>query len=90
MMCALFLRARQMRSKEERRGGQPSRPIRVYARTLSWALRHGGLVMLALLGVLVLNCLSVRRHSERFFFRSRTRASSSAPCRETRASRSRR
>ena len=55
MMCALFLRARQMRSKEERRGGQPSRPIRVYARTLSWALRHGGLVMLALLGVLVLN-----------------------------------
>jgi len=52
MMCAVFLRARTMRAKKERRRGGV---IRFYARTLDWALRHGALVMLLLLGVLVLN-----------------------------------
>ena len=52
MMCALFLRARKMRAKKEAQSG---RVTRFYARTLGWALRHGRLVMLTLLGVLCLN-----------------------------------
>ncbi|MBV8400052.1 MAG: efflux RND transporter permease subunit, partial [Acetobacteraceae bacterium] len=55
MMCALFLRARQMRAKEEKQAAKSTRLMRFYARTLAWSLRHGGLVMLTLLGVLALN-----------------------------------
>ncbi|MDQ2804162.1 MAG: efflux RND transporter permease subunit, partial [Pseudomonadota bacterium] len=52
MMCALFLRARKMRARKDAQSG---RVLRFYARTLGWALRHGRLVMLTLLGVLCLN-----------------------------------
>jgi multidrug efflux pump len=52
MMCALFLRARAMRAKKERRRGAI---LGLYSRTLDWSLRHGALVMLVWLSVLVLN-----------------------------------
>jgi multidrug efflux pump len=52
MMCALFLRARAMQTRKPER---PGLVVRFYARTLGWALRHGKVVMLTLLGVLCLN-----------------------------------
>ncbi|MGK9169197.1 efflux RND transporter permease subunit [Inquilinus limosus] len=53
MLCALLLRHRPPAA--ERRSGLLARTLRVYERTLGWALRHGGLVLLVLFGVVCLN-----------------------------------
>ncbi len=52
MMCALLLRHRPRRSP---RKTLFDRALAVYERTLAWALRHGGLVMLVLLVAVIMN-----------------------------------
>ncbi|MDT7952715.1 MAG: efflux RND transporter permease subunit, partial [Acetobacteraceae bacterium] len=52
MMCALFLPQRQAEARKET---ILSRVERGYGRSLGWALDHGGLVMLTLLGAVALN-----------------------------------
>jgi multidrug efflux pump len=54
MMCALFLRARGSEEPPRRRTFF-DRLHGSYERTLAWALRHGGFVMLVLFGAVVLN-----------------------------------
>jgi multidrug efflux pump len=54
MMCALLLKPGEQRSGPGRRT-LFDRALTFYERTLAWALRHGGLVMLVLLIAVVLN-----------------------------------
>ncbi len=54
MMCALFLQTRPARGPQAR-PGILERTIRGYGHTLTWALRHGKLVMLIFVGTICLN-----------------------------------
>jgi multidrug efflux pump len=54
MMCALWLKPRQM-VEAPRRRTLFDRVLGGYERSLGWALRHGGLVMLILVGAICLN-----------------------------------
>jgi multidrug efflux pump len=54
MMCALFLKPEVRRAGPKRRT-LFDRALSLYERSLSWSLRHGGLVMLVLLVAVVLN-----------------------------------
>ena len=54
MMCALFLKPAR-RLEGPRRLTLFDRALSLYERSLAWSLRHGGLVMLALLITVVLN-----------------------------------
>jgi multidrug efflux pump len=54
MMCALWLKPREM-AEEARRRTFFDRVLSGYERSLGWALRHGGLVMLILVGAICLN-----------------------------------
>src|SRR4029079_7492888 len=53
MLCALLLRRRPRRP--ESGPGPLARVMGVYERTLGWALRHSGFVILVLFGVVCLN-----------------------------------
>jgi multidrug efflux pump len=55
MMCALILRARPPAPAGPRRRSVFDRILGGYERTLGWALRHGGLVMLILFATVCLN-----------------------------------
>jgi multidrug efflux pump len=56
MMCALLLKPRSSRVRLQRRRFDPfSAILRGYGRTLGWALRNGGVVMLLLFGTICLN-----------------------------------
>jgi multidrug efflux pump len=57
MMCALILRRPNHSSKRPARRSWFDRAIRGYERTLSWSLRHGRWVMLALAITIALNVL---------------------------------
>jgi len=57
MMCALFLRNSAAMPPRPARRSLLERALQVYERTLSWSLRHGGLVMLVLLLTIALNVL---------------------------------
>jgi multidrug efflux pump len=57
MMCALILRRPNASSKRPARRSWFDRAIRGYERTLSWSLRHGRWVMLALAVTIALNVL---------------------------------
>jgi multidrug efflux pump len=57
MMCALILRRPNHSSKRPARRSWFDRAIRGYERTLSWSLRHGRWVMLALAITIALNIL---------------------------------
>jgi multidrug efflux pump len=54
MMCGLLLRPRRA-DRAERRGGFFDRVRNGYARTLTWALRHRGVVLLIFIATLCLN-----------------------------------
>jgi multidrug efflux pump len=54
MMCALFLRPQSGAERPRRRSFQ-ERALAAYERSLAWSLRHGRLVMLALLVTIGLN-----------------------------------
>jgi multidrug efflux pump len=54
MMCAMFLKPHARRS-DPARPGLFDRALAFYERSLGWALRHGGLVMLVLLATVALN-----------------------------------
>jgi multidrug efflux pump len=54
MMCALILRS-SPRQQGERRRGWFDWVLRGYERSLGWALRHGGLIMLIFVGAICLN-----------------------------------
>jgi multidrug efflux pump len=54
MLCALLLRDRP-KPAGKRRFSLLDRTLRVYERTLSWALRHVGFVLVVLFGVVCLN-----------------------------------
>ncbi len=54
MMCALFLRT-STAQQAERRPGMFERVRRGYGRTLTWALRHSGLVLLIFIATICLN-----------------------------------
>jgi len=56
MMCALFLRPKTGAQRPRRRSFQ-EKALAVYERSLAWSLRHGRLVMLALLVTIALNVL---------------------------------
>ena len=56
MMCALILRPKKT-AERKRRKGLLERSLGAYERTLGWSLRHGRLVMLALLVTIGLNVL---------------------------------
>jgi multidrug efflux pump len=56
MMCALILRPKKTPKNEQRRS-LLERSLSTYERTLNWSLRHGPLVMLALLVTIGLNVL---------------------------------
>jgi multidrug efflux pump len=56
MMCALLLKRRPQGEAQARRRFDPfAATLGLYARTLGWALRHGGLVMLLLFATVCLN-----------------------------------
>ncbi len=56
MMCGLFLRARTARQTErEQRDGVFAHVHNFYARSLTWALRHRGLVLLIFIATICLN-----------------------------------
>jgi multidrug efflux pump len=57
MMCALILRRRPPGSDDPPRRSLLNRALGGYERTLGWSLRHGRLVMLALLVTIMLNVL---------------------------------
>ncbi len=54
MMCALFLQTRPAR-EAQRRPGILERALRGYGHTLTWALRHGRLVLLIFVATICLN-----------------------------------
>ena len=54
MLCALLLRERP-KPAAKRRFSLLDRTLKVYERTLSWALRHVGVVLVVLFGVVCLN-----------------------------------
>jgi multidrug efflux pump len=56
MMCALILRPKKA-AERQRRKGLLERSLSAYERTLGWSLRHGRLIMLALLVTIGLNVL---------------------------------
>jgi multidrug efflux pump len=55
MMCALFLRSAPRQQQQQRRRTWFDWVLRGYERTLGWALRHSGLVMLIFIGAICLN-----------------------------------
>ncbi|ACK49149.1 acriflavin resistance protein [Methylocella silvestris BL2] len=55
MMCALVLKARPVMARASRRFDPFAALQRGYGRTLGWALRHSGFVMLALFATICLN-----------------------------------
>jgi len=57
MMCALMLRRPQASGAARKRRSLLDRALAGYERTLGWSLRHGRLVMLALLVTIALNVL---------------------------------
>ncbi len=64
MMCALFL---PTEPPKKRPRSFLARVERGYGRTLNWALGHGGLIMLLLLGAVVLNGVLLRAIPKGFF-----------------------
>jgi multidrug efflux pump len=56
MMCALILRPKQ-KTGQKRRASLLDRSLSAYERSLGWSLRHGRLIMLALLVTIGLNVL---------------------------------
>ncbi|MGH6819850.1 MAG: efflux RND transporter permease subunit, partial [Methylocella sp.] len=67
MMCARFLKPRA-RAQAHGRGFDPfGRLLQGYERTLGWALRHGGLVMVVLFSTVCLNFVLFRIVPKGFF-----------------------